>query len=42
LRLQNLVELEIAGIGYFFGLTHRVCVPRRVNDIFGLAIPALP
>jgi hypothetical protein len=42
LRLQNLVELEIAGIGYFFGLTHRVRILRRFDDIFGRAIPAQP
>jgi hypothetical protein len=42
LRLQYLVELEIAGIGYFFELTHRVHVLRQVDDIFGRAIPAQP
>jgi hypothetical protein len=42
LRLQDLVELEIAGIRYFFGLTHLVRVLRRVDDIFGRAIPAQP
>jgi hypothetical protein len=31
LRLQNPVELEIAGIGYFLALTHRGCA--RFNDI---------
>jgi hypothetical protein len=42
LRLENLVELEIAGIGHFLGLTHRVRILRRVDDIFGCAIPAQP
>jgi hypothetical protein len=31
LRLQDPVELEIAGIGYFLALTHRGCA--RFNDI---------